>query len=458
MISKKSSLMVGVSGIRGIVGETLTPEVISCFGAAFGTYMNSGRVVVGRDTRVSGPMIKHLILGSLTAAGCEVIDLGIVTTPTCSLMAKEFKAAGAVIITGSHNPVEWNALKFLKTGGLFLNEKEGLRLLEIYNNGVFKQARWDGLRTEREDSSGAEKHLKKILANIDVKLIRKKRFKVTLDSCNGAGSLITQLLLKELGCQVIPINCKPDGLFPHNPEPISANLQELCKKVKTTGSDAGFAQDPDADRLAIIDSNGRYIGEEYSVALAADYLLKNTNNATVVVNMSTSMALDDIAKKHKARLLRTKVGEVHVAERMIAEKALIGGEGNGGVMWPQIHPVRDSLAGISLTLQNMAENNKTITELAAALPAYYIVKEKISCNPKNVKTVMTEIKKFYSNEKVETIDGITITGDKTRISVRPSNTEPIFRIFAESDSLKKSEDIAQNIKKIMTGILKKLAD
>ncbi|OGF49901.1 MAG: phosphoglucosamine mutase, partial [Candidatus Firestonebacteria bacterium RIFOXYA2_FULL_40_8] len=370
MSTEKVTLMIGVSGVRGIVGETLTPELITRLGVAFGTYMNSGRVVVGRDTRVSGVMIKHSIFAGLISTGCEVIDLGIVTTPSCSLMVKELKADGAIIITGSHNPIEWNALKFLKSNGVFLNDDEGKQLLNIYYQGAFKKVRWDGLHRVIEDHSSAEKHIKKILANINLNAIRKQKYKVALDSCNGAGAIITPLFLKELGCEVVPIHCEPNGLFPHNPEPIFINLQELCKKVKATGSDIGFAQDPDADRVAIVDANGHYLGEEYSVALASSYILKKNRGSKVVVNMSTSKVMDDIARKYGATLIRTKVGEVHVAERMMAEKAVIGGEGNGGVMWPKIHPVRDSLVGIALTLQNMAESGKTIRQLANELQKY----------------------------------------------------------------------------------------
>ncbi|MFH1074832.1 MAG: phosphoglucosamine mutase [Candidatus Firestonebacteria bacterium] len=456
MSTEKVTLMIGVSGVRGIVGETLTPELITRLGVAFGTYMNSGCVVVGRDTRVSGVMIKHSIFAGLISTGCEVVDLDIVTTPSCSLMVKELKADGAIIITGSHNPIEWNALKFLKSNGLFLNDEEGKQLLNIYYQGAFKKVRWNGLHRVIDDPTAAEKHIKKLLANVNIKRIRKKKFKVAIDSCNGAGAIITPLFLKELGCEVVPIHCEPNGLFPHNPEPIFINLQELCKKVKKTGADIGFAQDADADRVAIVDANGHYLGEEYSVALASSYILRKNRNSTVVVNMSTSKMMDDIAKKYNATLIRTKVGEVHVAERMIAEKAVIGGEGNGGIMWPKIHPVRDSLVGIALTLQNMAESGKTIRQLADELPKYYIVKEKITCAPKDAHKVMEEIKKLCEKDKIETIDGVTITKNGTRISIRPSNTEPIFRIFVESNSHSKSLKLALDIKKTIAGILKKI--
>ena len=456
MSSDKVTLMIGVSGVRGIVGETLTPELVTRLGVAFGTYMNSGKIIVGRDTRVSGEMIKHSVLAGLISTGCEVVDLGIVTTPTCSLMVRELKAAGAVIITGSHNPIEWNALKFLKSNGIFLNDEEGKQLLNIYYQGAFKKMGWAGLHTVTEDNTAADRHIKKVLANIKVGLIQEQKFKVVLDSCNGAGAIITPLFLKELGCEVIPIHCEPNGLFPHNPEPIFINLQELCRTVKKEKADIGFAQDPDADRVAIVDANGHYLGEEYSVSLAANYILKKNRGGAIAVNVVTSMVIDDIAKKHHARLIRTKVGEVHVAEAMIAEMAVIGGEGNGGVMWPKVHPVRDSLVGIALTLQNMAENRKSIKQLAEELPVYHIVKEKIDCPMKDSHKVMDLVKGYYRKEKIVTTDGLMIDKNGARITVRPSNTEPIFRIFVESDSHSKSLKMALDIKKTIAGMLKKI--
>ncbi|MEI7904172.1 MAG: phosphoglucosamine mutase [Candidatus Firestonebacteria bacterium] len=454
-MSDKVTLMIGVSGVRGIVGETLTPELITRLGVAFGTYMSSGKIVVGRDTRVSGAMIKHSVLAGLISTGCEVIDLDIVTTPTCALMIEELKADGGIIITGSHNPIEWNALKFQKSSGIFLNDEEGKQLLNIYYQGVFKKAKWDGLQQVTENHTGVETHIKKILKNIDVKLIQSKKFKVVVDSCNGAGAIITPLLLEELGCDFICIHCEPNGLFPHNPEPTFINLQELCKKVKTTKSDVGFAQDADADRVAIIDNKGHYIGEEYSVCLAADFILGKYPGKTVVANLSTTLAMDDIAKKHHSKLIRTKVGEVHVAETMLREKAIIGGEGNGGIMYPKVHCVRDSLTGIALMLQYMAETGKTMEELAAEIPRYSIVKEKVDLTANNAFKIIEMMRKQCGKFKVDTTDGLTLTSPGVRINIRPSNTEPIIRIFAETVSAVKAKALASEYKKKVVTLMGK---
>jgi len=454
---EKVTLMIGVSGVRGIVGETLTPELITRLGVAFGTYMNSGKIVVGRDTRVSGAMIKHSVFAGLISTGCEVIDLDICTTPSCSLMVQNLKADGGIIITGSHNPIEWNALKFLKGNGIFLNDEEGKQLLNIYYQGAFKKVKWYNLRHVTEDHTAVENHIKKILKNVNIKLIRKKKFKVVIDSCNGAGAIITPLLLKELGCKVIKIHCEPNGLFPHNPEPIFTNLQELCKTVKRYKADIGFAQDADADRIAIVDENGHYLGEEYSVCLASNFILKKEPHSTVVVNISTTQAIEDITKRYNAKLIRTKVGEVYVAEEMIREKAIIGGEGNGGVIYPKVHYSRDSLVGIALILQYMAETDKTIKELSLEIPKYYMIKEKLFCLSKDSYKVLEMMKEKYKNEKINLIDGLTISKDNLRINIRPSATEPVMRIFVESRSYNKSLKTAVEFKKEINRLLKKVS-
>lgn len=454
MSTEKVTLMIGVSGVRGIVGETLTPELITRLGVAFGTYMNSGKIIVGRDTRVSGAMIKHSVLAGLISTGCEIVDLDICTTPTCSLMVEALKANGGVIITGSHNPIEWNALKFLKGNGIFLNDEEGKQLLNIYYQGAFKKVEWYRLHSVSEDHSGVKKHIKKILENVNVNLIRKKKFKVAIDSCNGAGAIITPILMEELGVKIVKIHCKPNGLFPHNPEPIFVNLQELFKTVKDKNVDIGFAQDADADRLAIVDENGHYLGEEYSICLVSDFILKKYPKNTVVVNLSTTQAIDYIAKKHNSRIIRTKVGEVHVAERMMQEKAIIGGEGNGGIIYPKVHYARDSMIGIALILQYMAETNKSISELSRGIPRYYMTKEKIDINPNDSYKIIEILKEKYKNEKVDLLDGLIIFKEDIRISIRPSNTEPIFRIFVETSSNKLSNKIAKEIKSEISHIIR----
>ncbi|MFH1824126.1 MAG: phosphoglucosamine mutase [Candidatus Firestonebacteria bacterium] len=456
MSIEKVTLMIGVSGIRGIVGETLTPELVTRLGVAFGTYMNSGKIVVGRDTRVSGVMIKHSVLAGLISTGCEVVDLDICTSPSCSIMVRSLKADGGIIITGSHNPVEWNALKFLKGNGIFLNDEEGKQLLNIYYQGAFKKARWDNLHSVSKNDEAVEKHIKKILENIDVRLIRKKKFKVAIDSCNGAGAIITPILLEKLGCEVIKIHCEPNGLFPHNPEPIFINLQELCKTVKKVKANIGFAQDADADRIAIIDEDGHYLGEEYSICLVSNFILKNYPESTVVVNIVTTQAIEDITKRYNSKLIRTKVGEVYVAEEMLREKAIIGGEGNGGIIYPKIHYVRDSLVGIALILQYMAETNKSIKELSLEIPRYYMTKEKLTCLSKDSYKILNILKEKYKNEILDLTDGLTITKNGLKINIRQSNTEPILRIFVESNSHNKSLKIANEIKKEISGFLRKI--
>ena len=454
-MSDKVTLMIGVSGVRGIVGETLTPELVTRLGIAFGTYMNSGKIIVCRDTRVSGVMIKHSVLAGLISTGCEVVDLDIVTTPTCALMIEELKADGGIIITGSHNPVEWNALKFQKAHGLFLNDEEGKQLLNIYYQGAFKKVKWNGLKQVTENHTSVETHIKKVMDNIDVKLIRSKKFKVAIDSCNGAGAIITPMLLRELGCDVVGIHCEPNGLFPHNPEPTFINLQELCRKVKATKADVGFAQDPDADRVAILDQTGHYIGEEYSVCLASNFILRKNPGKTAVVNLSTTIAMDDICKRYRSKLIRTKVGEVHVAETMLREKAIIGGEGNGGIMYPKVHCVRDSLTGMALMLQYMAETGKTMKELAADIPRYHIVKERVALTANNSFKIIELMKKQCGKYKVDTSDGLTLTSPGVKINVRPSNTEPIIRIFAETASAAKAKALASEYKKKVVAVMEK---
>ena len=453
MSTAKSTLMIGVSGVRGVIGETLTPEVVTRLCMAFGTYLNGGRVVLGRDTRTSGLMIKHSVIGALLSAGCEVMDLDVATTPTCALMVEELKAAGGVIITGSHNPVQWNALKFLKSNGVFLNDEEGKQMLNVYYQNAFRTAAWDGLGLVNNDYNGIEFHIKKVLDIVDVELIRSKRFKVVLDSCNGAGAVITPSLLSELGCDVECINCEPNGNFAHNPEPTIVNLKELCAKVKSTNSDIGFAQDPDADRLALIDHTGHYIGEEYSVCLTSDYILRKNPGKTAVVNMSTTIAMEDICRKYKSKLIRTKVGEVHVAEAMLKENGIIGGEGNGGVMYPLVHPGRDSLIGIGLILQYMAESGKSIRALSAEIPKYFIVKDKINLTKNNGFKIMERLKGEAGKFKLETIDGISLSAHEVKVNIRPSNTEPIIRIFAESKSEAKSKKLVADYKKRVKSLM-----
>jgi len=447
------SLIIGISGVRGIVGETLTPELLTRLGSAFGTYMDGGKVVIGRDTRTSGEMVKYSVLGGLLSTGCEIIDIDICTTPSCQIMIRELNADGGVVISGSHNPAQWNALKFFRKDAIYLNDSEGKQLLNIYYQGDFIKARWDEIRVVRKDERTIEKHLRKVLANADVNLIRKRKLKVALDSCNGAGSIITPELLKRLGCETVKIHCEPSGFFPHNPEPVFINLADLSAKVSESGADIGFAQDADADRLAIISEKGDVLGEEYSLCLAAEFMLRK-KKGIAVTNLSTTRAMDDIVRKYSSRLIRTKVGEVNVAETMEENRAVIGGEGNGGIIDPRVHYGRDSLAGIALILQYMAETGKRISELAEEVPKYYIEKRKILCSRGESNKVLELVKEKYKKEKMDLSDGIKIDWEDSWVHMRSSNTEPVMRIITESRSKRKSEQLNDRITAEIESILK----
>ncbi|MCI0515238.1 phosphoglucosamine mutase, partial [candidate division KSB1 bacterium] len=343
-----SKLMISVAGIRGVVGETLTPEVILKFALAFGTQAGPGKIVVGSDTRVTGPMVKHAVIAGLQAVGCTVIDVGICPTPTVQMATEKLSDGGGIIITASHNPIEWNALKLLSKDGLFLTAEAGKQLQELVQKGTFNYVAWDRIGHYQSYEQALSDHQQAILAlpYLDLKAIQKRRFKVALDCVNGAGSVMLPEFLRTLGCDVHPINCTPDGLFPHTPEPVPENLTQLCDEVRKTGADLGFAVDPDSDRLAIIANLGLPLGEEYTLALVTDFILKK-KRGPVVLNASTSLAAEDIARAYGVDVLRTKVGESHVAQKMAEIGAVIGGEGNGGVMLPDLHLGRDAIVGVA---------------------------------------------------------------------------------------------------------------
>lgn len=431
--SKKNidSLMISVSGVRGVVGETLTPELLTRFGAAFGTYMNGGCIVVGRDTRVSGAMVKHSVFAGLMSAGCQIIDIDVCPTPTCQVMIREAQADGGIVISASHNPVEWNALKFFGGDGIYLDFEQGKELLDIYYKGEFNKVPWNEIKVVEENPDALDVHLKMILEHVDVETVRKKKFKVVLDSCNGAGSVITPRLLETLGCEVIKIHCEPSGYFPHNPEPIFINLGDLSKMVKMSGADVGFAQDADADRIAVVSETGEILGEEYSLAMVADSVL-SLRKGDIVVNLSTSRMVDDLARKYGTKVIRTKVGEVNVAKKIKEVGAVIGGEGNGGIIDPAYHLGRDSLVGIVLILEYMSREGLKISELAGRLKKYYMIKEKVGIRPGQHRRILEHFEKKHKKESMSLLDGVRVDWDDTWIHVRPSGTEPIVRVIAES--------------------------
>lgn len=437
-----SSLKIGISGIRGIVGETLTPQLVTTFAEAFGTFVGPGSVVVGRDTRVSGEMVKSAVFAGLLAVGCKPTDVGISPVPSILIKTNRTDAIGAIAITASHNPVQWNALKFVGRGGLFLNRYEAQELLDIYHQSEFALVETDQYMSAVCDDDPVKEHFAAVLGYVDADAIRKKKFKVVYDACNGAGSTFTPRFLELLGCEVIGINNVPDGIFPRNPEPKAENITQLCETVKAQKADIGFAQDADADRLAIVDETGRAIGEELSVALAVKHVLSR-ERGPVVVNLSTTAVVDVIAAQFDCPVIRTRIGEVNVAEAMIAHKAVIGGEGNGGVMVPKIHPCRDSFAGMGIVLQMLAESGKTVSQLVAELPAYTMVKQTVACSTEVAHSAMNTLrKKHVQDGMVDTIDGLKITcPDGSWIHIRPSNTEPVMRLTAESPSAEHAREL-----------------
>jgi phosphomannomutase len=446
MSGPQSDLMISISGVRGIVGRSLTPELLVRMGEAFGTYMRSGRVVVGRDTRVSGEMVKCAVFSGLLSSGCSIIDVGVVATPTATLMIEEHKADGGVVISASHNPVEWNALKFFRADGVYLNASEGDDLLKIYYSGDFVRKPWDALKTVEYVTDAEAHHVDKVLSILDVSLIKSRKFRVALDCCNGAGVGVSLRLLRALGCSVEPIHCTPDGLFPHTPEPNFINLQDLCRFTKERGADIGFATDPDADRIAVVSERGDFLGEELSLALAAQYVLSRNSDRSgpVVINMSTSRVSEDVARAAGREVVRTAVGEVNVAEKMEEVKAIIGGEGNGGVMDPRIHYGRDAIVGMGIILESMARNGKKCSELANALPKYHMLKTKIDCPAAQSRELIRNFKNEAQSARANTEDGLRLDWEDRWVHLRASNTEPVMRIIAEARTAESAQALVDD--------------
>lgn len=437
-------LMVSVSGIRGEIGTTLTPHVIQKYTLAFGTYLKGGKVILGRDSRVSGPFVADIIRGCLVAAGCQVIDIGIVSTPTVQMAIEHHKASGGIAITASHNPIQWNGLKFMDGNTRFLNPENAAKVYAMGEAGDFKLKEWEDLGSIEYDEKANEQHNSEILKleYIDQEKIKSKKFKVVLDCVNGAGGLIIPHLLEMLGCETVVINGEPNGRFAHTPEPLPENLKELCAEVVKQKADIGFAVDPDVDRCAIVDNTGTAIGEEYTLALAVKLVLLR-KMGRVVVNMSTSRASEDITKYYNGMFVRSKVGEINVAEKMIEIDAVIGGEGNGGVILPELHLGRDAPLAVAMTLQYLAEFDGTMRDLFLSLPQYKMVKEKVSISGMDPDYVLASFAEKYKKEQINLLDGVKIDFVDSWVHLRKSNTEPIVRIITEAHDSKQAQALAK---------------
>jgi phosphomannomutase len=462
-------LMLSISGLRGLIGKTLTPPVVARYAAAFGEFLKRSRpqsngvprVVLGRDSRPSGEMLEQAAIAGLLSVGCRVTSLGIVTTPSVAIMAEHLHADGGMVITASHNPIIWNGVKALRHDGVAPPPEEANQIIARFKADDVTYAPVEQIQKLERDETTNRVHVDRVLKHIDVDLIRRRRPKVVLDSVHGAGGPAAAMLLRELGVELVHLYAEPTGRFPHTPEPTRENLVGLSDAVRQHKADIGFAQDPDADRLAIVDETGAYIGEEYTLALSTLHVLEREGPGSraqgtaekppstpasaspfalgpgpcVCANLSTSRMVDDIAAKVGGRVIRTPVGEANVAAAMRKHKAVIGGEGNGGVIWPKVIYVRDSIAGIALMLELLAARNQPLSRIAAEIPRYAIVKDKVEIKPGMTERIAPAIKSKWPSQPVDTQDGVRVdwpAPDNKWVHVRASNTEPILRLIAEA--------------------------
>ncbi len=452
------TLIKSISGIRGtiggIAGEGLTPPDIVKYASAYGTWLKQQHkepvsVIIGRDARISGEMVNQLVQSTLSALGIDCVDIGLSTTPTVEIGVTELKTQGGIIITASHNPKQWNALKLLNDKGEFINETDGAKVLAIAEAGDFSFADVNHLGKISQRTDLLKLHINKILKlpYVDVKTIKAKKFTVVLDAINSSGGIAVPMLLEALGVsEIIKIHCEPDGQFAHNPEPLPENLRDLSKAVTKNKAHLGISVDPDVDRLALVCEDGEMFGEEYTLVAIADYVIRHHKKANTVSNLSSTRALRDVTEKAGGKYAASAVGEVNVVTLMKETKAVIGGEGNGGVILPELHYGRDALVGIALFLSHLAKFGKSTSVLRSTYPDYYISKNKIELTPEvDVDYILEKIKVKYKKQPVNTIDGVKIEFDKGWVHLRKSNTEPIIRIYSESDSMATSENLAKKI-------------
>lgn len=422
---------IGVSGVRGIVGESLTPQLVISFAAAFGNYCGAGPILIGTDSRPSREMIKQAALAGLLSVGCVPVDTGIVPLPALMLHIRQEGAFGGIYVSASHNPIEWNALKFIVSDGIVLRPNQAAELTDLYHQGIFSRVGAQEIADARTDESTVPRHREAVQRAVNGDAIRARKFKVVVDCCNGSASIAAPDLLRDLGCEVLELFTRMEEPFPHNPEPVAENIQRLCELVRQSGADLGFALDADADRLAIVNDRGEPLGEDCTVALAVYDRLRR-KHGPVVVNVSTSRMVDDIAAQHGCPVYRTRVGEIHVVERMLECGGEIGGEGNGGVILPAVNCCRDSFVGMALILEAVASEGGTIGDLRARIPKYAMVKEKLLCRARDIAPALRLLQKLYSGELIDLTDGVRVLWPDRWLHARPSNTEPIIRLIAEA--------------------------
>jgi len=446
-------LKISISGVRGVIGDSLTPGLLVRFAESFGTYLSGGTVVVGRDTRTSGEMVQHAVLSGLMATGCKVVFLDICPVPTIQMAVRRLRADGGIAITASHNPVEWNALKFIRGDGCFLNHYEARELLDIYHQGDYIKAKGRDFLFPEHYKKAVRDHINAIMEKVGPlpETGGGRKIKVVVDCVNGAGSVMSAKLLGKLGCKVRAINKRPDGIFSRPPEPLPENLSMLCEAVKKYGADIGFAQDADADRLAVVSEKGEPIGEEYTLAIAVDSVLERTPGP-VVVNLATTRAVEDIAAARGCKVFKSKIGEINVTETMAEKGAVIGGEGNGGVIYPGVNFARDSFTGMALILHRLVSSGGSLSELVSGLPRYTMVKATVPCPSHRVQDVIEGLIERHASEKLDLTEGIRIISGKKWSLIRPSNTEPILRVMSEAPN----EAQARNMNGLLAAEVKEL--
>ncbi len=437
------TLMVSVSGIRGVIGDGLEPQTLIKYASAFADFIGKGKVVIGRDARISGDMVQSIVTGTLLSKGLDVIEIGICPTPTVQYTVKNLNADGGIAISASHNPNQWNALKLLNNTGQFMTPEQNKEMLALLGNSEKIYSTWDKLGTKTNFAEGLRKHMNDVLnlEFIEKEKIKDRKFKVLVDCVNGAGVYCIPDLLREFGCEVVEMNCERTGIFPRLPEPLPENLIETMDRIKETNCDLGVVVDPDVDRLVLITDKGEPFSEENTITSCVKFILSK-KKGNVVVNLSTTRAVDDVAKEFGCSMFRSPVGEANVVLKMKEVDAVIGGEGSGGVIYPALHYGRDALVGIALTLQHLLEFGGSISELKNSLPSYFIAKKKIDLGKNNPDDIVNSLKDKFKNEKINTDDGLRIDFDDHWVHFRKSNTEPIIRSIVEAKDKTKAEELS----------------
>ncbi len=441
-----NQLKIGVSGVRGIVGLTFTPHIVVQFSSAFASYLGDGRIFICEDARPSGMMVKSAVISAILSAGCEPVDLGICPIPAMQFAVATSEAAGGIAISAGHNPEEWNALKFVRSDGLYLNTSQSDELLDVFHLGDFTKATWDKIKRLSALDGAPEKHVATIISTIDAAAIRKRAFKVAIDICNGSCCHPAADLLDALGCRVAALNDDPGEPFPHDPEPTPANMRQLHALVRATSFDIGFMLDTSGERLALVTETGEPLSEETTLALCADFLL-DTASGPIVTNLCTTRALDDIARRRKKNIIRTPVGQSYVAEAALKNRAAIAGEGSGGIIIPRIHYASDALAAVAVILDGLARRGVTLSEAIASLPKYTMLKKKIPLDYTLIFKVIKKVRNSAADGSLKSIvnltDGVKMEWSDSWLHIRPSNTESLIRIIAEARTHKKAVELIE---------------